>query len=113
MPTVLNLSTLDRYEYSCTPVEAVVSAYAHSRRDGSTWEYTKRYGAMVRHGRWSVSCGDFSALKEEVAKELQEAAEKKRRTCSARSAQPQLQITIEVPGRIIERKEAIQCTLPF
>lgn len=62
--TVLQLSTGDTQIFTCTPREAVLSAYAHARRDGSTWDYEKRYGHLVTETDLVVTCGDFSAFKD-------------------------------------------------
>lgn len=61
---VLNLSTGETQLYTCGPRKAVIAAYAQARRDFNTWTYRKTYGPLVREGRVSVACGDFTAMKE-------------------------------------------------
>ena len=51
-------------EYSCSPRAAVIAAYAQDLGDWNTWDYEAKYGRCVIEGRWTVFCGDFSALKE-------------------------------------------------
>jgi hypothetical protein len=64
---VLNLGTSGHEEqiYSCPPREAVIAAYAQSRRDFNTWDYEQRYGSLVEEGHVTVMCGDFAAWKDE------------------------------------------------
>jgi hypothetical protein len=60
--TAHNLSTYNEMEFSLPPREAVIAAYAHSRKDSNTWDYEKKYGRLVRkHGRtWNI--GDWAAV---------------------------------------------------
>lgn len=62
--TVMELSTGDHQIFTCTPREAVISAYAHARHDGNTWKYAGRYGYLVTETDLCVTCGDFSAFKD-------------------------------------------------
>ena len=64
MVTVLNLLTGNKQEYSCSPKEAVIAAYAQSLNDWNTWQYVERYNNLIIEGKHSFCCGDFSALKE-------------------------------------------------
>ena len=48
--------------YSCEPEIAVIAAYAQARGDFNTWDYSKKYGARVYRGGYSVSCGDYCAM---------------------------------------------------
>lgn len=70
MTTVFNLATQEHIEYSCTPAEAVVAAYAQARKDWNTWQYQARYGHLLTEGQYSVACGDFAALKENTPHEV-------------------------------------------
>lgn len=62
--TVMELGTTNRQIFTCTPREAVLSAYAHARRDGNTWDYKRMYGHLVTETDLCVTCGDFSAFKD-------------------------------------------------
>ena len=65
MVAVFNLNTGDYVYYSgIKPANAVAAAYAQSKGDWSTWDYLTKYKALLRWGKSSVSCGDFSAIKE-------------------------------------------------
>lgn len=60
---VLNLSTQQELIYTCTPIEAVMAAYAQvEKKDYNTWDYYVRYADLVVSGKHSVSCGDWCAL---------------------------------------------------
>ena len=48
--------------YTCSPEEAVIAAYAQSKKDFSTWQYQERYGHLLLRGKLTVNCGDFSAF---------------------------------------------------
>lgn len=61
--TVFNLLT---GEYGSTyvgisPAEAVVAAHAQSLGDYNTWDYTEKYGHLIRHNGDHVLCGVFTA----------------------------------------------------
>jgi hypothetical protein len=60
--TVMNLETQKKQTYSCTPEEAVVSAYAQNLNDWNTWEYETRYNHLVMKNESVVLCGNFSAF---------------------------------------------------
>jgi hypothetical protein len=61
----MNLSNPShKQEYSCLPKEAVIAAYAQSKKDWNTWQYAERYGEMVEEGKFCFVCGDFSAFKD-------------------------------------------------
>lgn len=62
--TVMELSTANTQIFTCTPREAVISAYAHARHDGNTWQYADHYGHLVTETDLCVTCGDFSAFKD-------------------------------------------------
>lgn len=64
MTTVMNLSNLEKQIYTCTPEEAVVAAFAQSRKDWNTWEYATRYSWMIERGKECILCGDFSAFRD-------------------------------------------------
>ncbi|HBI37031.1 MAG TPA: hypothetical protein DDY71_05250 [Spirochaetia bacterium] len=64
MCTVINLSTAHKQSYSCTPKEAVIAAYAQSKKDWNTWDYEKRYSYLIKEGRFTFSCGDFAVFKD-------------------------------------------------
>lgn len=67
MTTTMNLATGEEVMYSgLTPVEAVIAAYAQEKGDWNTWNYRRLYSHLVRTGRFSVGCGDWTALIEEV-----------------------------------------------
>ena len=63
MCTVMNLATGDKQEYSCSPREAVIAAFAQSRGDWSTWRYEQRYGNQVELGELTYLLGNFSAFR--------------------------------------------------
>ncbi len=50
--------------FSCSPKEAVVSAYEYSRMRKNTWQYPK-FKDHPQHieGKWTVLCGDYCAYK--------------------------------------------------
>ena len=62
--TVMNLITGDTQDYTCTPREAVVAAFAQSKKDWNTWDYKKRYDALVLESEKTIGCGDFAAFKD-------------------------------------------------
>lgn len=63
--TVMNLSNPDeKMQFTCTPEEAVISAYAHSSKDNNTWQYKERYSHLLVFGKYCVSCGDWSAFQD-------------------------------------------------
>jgi len=64
MCTVMNLKTMDKQIYSCTPKEAVVAAHAQSKMDWNTWQYKDRYSDLLEEGKNTFLCGDFSAFKD-------------------------------------------------
>lgn len=59
--TVMDLKTGETQDFTCSPQEAVIAAYAQSNRDWNTWDYEKLYSRLVKHGKHTVICGDFSA----------------------------------------------------
>ena len=63
MIAVFNLATGDILWFSgCLRPEAVIAAYAQSRNDNCTWQYTK-YQKVLREGKKTYSCGDFATIK--------------------------------------------------
>jgi len=67
MTEVLNLATGEVLFYTLPPREAVVAAYLQATRDWNTWQYEEKR-LPVYWGRWTVTCGDFTALKNKTAK---------------------------------------------
>lgn len=64
MIEVLNLTTGEKRTYSLRlPENAVVAAYAQERGDWNTCDYGK-YDNLVQRGAATVSCGDWTALRE-------------------------------------------------
>ena len=63
MITIFNLATQERKDYSCTPRQAVIAAFAQEKGDFNTWQYEERYGTRVQEGKHTFLCGDWSALK--------------------------------------------------
>jgi hypothetical protein len=62
---VTNLQTLETQTYvAISPKEAVVSAYAQSKKDFNTWEYNKYY-SEVSETKNTVTCGNFFAYTNE------------------------------------------------
>lgn len=63
---VIELGTYPIQEqvYTCSPKDAVISAYAQSLNDWNTWQYSERYNHLVMETDNIVSCGDFTALKD-------------------------------------------------
>lgn len=62
-----------KLNYSCSPREAVIAAYAQHKSKNSkgawqgdlnTWDYNKKYSSMVEEGKHTFICGDFSAFKD-------------------------------------------------
>ena len=72
MTTVMNLSNPNhKIQYTCTPREAVIAAYAQNIRHShntvgnwNTWQYEELYGHLVVEGKFTLACGDFSAFKD-------------------------------------------------
>lgn len=66
MVEVFNLSTTEIKVFSCSPREAVMCAFAQSKRNFSPWTYEERYGNLVkrieRDDRITWSCGDFATV---------------------------------------------------
>lgn len=62
--TVMNLKDGSKQYFTCSPREAVLSAYAHSVKNGNTWQYEQFYGRLIIEGKMTISCGDFSAFKD-------------------------------------------------
>lgn len=62
MTTVYNVSTEQTLDYTLSPREAVMAAFAQeTRKDFNTWDYEKRYGNLVRKSPHGWVCGDFWA----------------------------------------------------
>lgn len=59
---VLNLATGATLIFSLPPEAAVRAAYLQSVGKCNTWTYDRANVALV-YGKWSVACGDFTALK--------------------------------------------------
>lgn len=59
--TVHNLSTDEERTYTLGAREAVIAARAQVHGDWNTWDYEKKYGHLVEHGKVSVACGDWVA----------------------------------------------------
>ena len=59
---VMNLATRQIITYTCTPRMAVICAYAQERKDFNSWDYEKRYGAMVQKGEYTFLIGDWSVF---------------------------------------------------
>lgn len=64
MLIVRNLATLETREYSCSPREAVIAAYAAARGDWNTWDYELHYGSRVRESELCYSIGDWATFKD-------------------------------------------------
>ena len=64
MCTVLNLATMEKKIYSCSPREAVIAAYAQAKGDWNTWDYEKRYDYLVEEALHTFLCGDWSVFKD-------------------------------------------------
>jgi hypothetical protein len=66
---VINLAHPEQVRiYTCSPTEAVIAAWRQSLHDWDTADYGK-YADQVVHGKVSVRCGDWCAMKRaEVAK---------------------------------------------
>jgi hypothetical protein len=62
--TVMNLSTLEKQIYTCSPKEAVIAAYAQSQNDWNTWQYESRYSWLVEENEYTYICGNFSVFKD-------------------------------------------------
>ena len=62
--TVMNLLTGEKLIYTCSPKEAVVSAFAQSKNDYNTWNYKENYDHLVEEGNLTFLCGDFSVFKD-------------------------------------------------
>jgi hypothetical protein len=65
MTRVLNLATGEQQFYSCSAIDAVISAFAHENKDGNTWEYQNRYSDDLLFGNLTVSCGDWTAFRDD------------------------------------------------
>lgn len=63
MTIVYNLATQLELTYSCDPADAVIAAHAKSVKDSNTWDYRRKYAHLLIHGKYTVSIGDFCALK--------------------------------------------------
>ena len=63
MCTVVKLPEFQRQDYSCSPREAVIAAYAQSRGDWNTWQYKEKYDKLVEEGEFTIICGDFAAFR--------------------------------------------------
>src|SRR5690606_1611525 len=59
---VLNLATGEELTFFIPAREAVIAAYAQSQGDYNTWDYERRYGALVIRGRLTWGLGDFAAM---------------------------------------------------
>jgi len=59
MTTVNNNKTGDHLHYRCDPKHAVIYAYARSRGDEETWNYTQRYQKLFRETAVIFQCGHF------------------------------------------------------
>lgn len=71
MVTVMNLATLEKCYYTCTPRESVIACYAQHLKpssnaigDWNTWDYEENYGHLVEEGKETLLCGDWSAFKD-------------------------------------------------
>lgn len=64
MCTVMNLSTLEKILYTCSPKEAVIAAYAQSQNDYNTWEYEEKYASLVKEGKNNYLCVNFAVFKD-------------------------------------------------
>jgi hypothetical protein len=60
----MNLCTTEKQIYTCTPKNAVISAYAQSLKDWNTWDYIKRYSYLIEEGEHTFLCGNFSVFKD-------------------------------------------------
>lgn len=72
MTTVYDLSKSDgsnATEYSCSAIEAVIAAYAQSKNDYNTWDYSHKYSHLVVVAPISVCIGDFSAFRDDITLE--------------------------------------------
>lgn len=47
-----------------SPREAVIAAHAQAVGDWNTWGYESAWGHLVTEGAHTVTCGDFTALKD-------------------------------------------------
>ena len=65
MALVRNLTTLETKEYTCSPRDAVMAAYAQEKGDFNTWECEQKYGHLVREGRACYGLGDWATFKDE------------------------------------------------
>lgn len=61
---VMNLSIGQKKTYTLEPAKAVMAAYAQDQGDFNTWDYDKRYANMVKVGKLTVTCGDWSAYQD-------------------------------------------------
>lgn len=60
---VFNLATQEWQLFTCGKREAVLAAYAQSRKDWNTWTYEERYGSLVQETERTYLIGDFSTTK--------------------------------------------------
>jgi hypothetical protein len=68
MTTVFNMQTADELTYSLPAAVAVVAAFEQDRGNWNTWTYpTPENHPLFAVGKYSVSCGDFSAMKDSPA----------------------------------------------
>jgi len=60
--TVMYIPDPDKQRiYTCAAREAVMAAFTQSLGDGSTWDYEKRYGTIVRETKHGWTCGNWWA----------------------------------------------------
>ncbi len=61
-----------KLNYTCSPREAVIAAYAQHKSknskgvwqgDFNTWDYKNKYNTLVEEGENTLLCGDFSVFK--------------------------------------------------
>jgi len=64
MVTVMSLVTQQKQTYSCIPIDAVIAAYAQSKKDWNTWDYRKNYAHLVEYGKETLLVGDFLVFKD-------------------------------------------------
>lgn len=66
MIKVINLKTDEALYYSqMLPKQAVINAYAQSRKDGNTWGY-QQYEPLVQEGKHTYSIDDWCVLKAQL-----------------------------------------------
>lgn len=64
--TVINLATGEKKDYTCSPRQAVIAAYAQDHNDWNTWDYEKRYGQLVESSQHTWLVGDWTTRKEQA-----------------------------------------------